>query len=110
MLGMLKHRQRIQGANQPNPPGELDVVLFASETTDVFDDKADESGSLNLPQIRGAAVGETVHVGLVTHGYTVSDRGHASLVIDIRVLGPGGEPVIEEYNWSRHTDKAPEVV
>jgi hypothetical protein len=43
---MPKQRQRIQGANQPNPPGELDVVLFASETTDVFDDKADESGSL----------------------------------------------------------------
>jgi hypothetical protein len=48
-------------------------------------------------------------VGLVTHGYTVSDRGYVSLVIDIRVLGPGGEPVIEEYNWSRHTDKAPEM-
>ncbi len=109
MMGKAEGRERVASDDRPNSPGQLAVVLFASETTDIFDDQGGEPGPLTLPQIRGAAVGETVHVGLFIHGYTVSDRGLVNLVIDMKVLGPEDQPVVEESDWSRYMDKAPEM-
>ena len=91
----------------PNLAGELGVVLFVSETRDIFDDGSPEPGLLTLPQIVGATVGEVVHVGVLFHGYTPDQNGLIDIVIRMTVSAPEGRMLIEEREWSHYRDSAP---
>ena len=87
--------------------GDLNVVLFVSESTEVFDEEQAEHEALTLPQIVGLAVGETVHVGTLVSGYTLGQDGLADFVVDMEVLAPDGRAVVIEKEWSRYRDEAP---
>lgn len=106
---MIKISQ-LDGGNgdfHPNRAGDLRVALFISESTEVFDEETKEFEVITLPQIVGAVVGETIYVGAIVDGYTLGKDGLMDFVIGIRLMGPDGQVVIDEREWSHLRDEAP---
>ena len=89
-------------ALDPNAPGDLSVIVFASPTEDFITEwvSTPATHSPTIRRISEARTNELVHVGFIVTGYTRSDDDTVRLQVDVAVRFPDGRALFEQRDFS----------
>ena len=79
-------------ALDPNPPGELSVVISVSDTPDFIKQwvRTHPEKPGYIKNLNEVSIGHLFHVAFIVTGYEINNKGKADLVGDFILLAPDG--------------------
>lgn len=96
-------------AEDPEPPGNLKLVVALSDTHQYIDDwvRKPATEGIDIHRVEEFVFGQTLHVAFLVTGYTLDDKSNMEVTVDHQVIAPNGTILFDEPNYSKEKGPMP---